>query len=410
MNTKLFLVAALAAMSFNSYGQVLLFEDFDSDKPSGLTANQLIHYATAPVGTLTGLASGRTITGCTTASGGWYTGNSGVASGRTITYNTTSLAYSAFLSVAGSTTTNLRASTTSSLPLSAIGSSFNPVLTDNTDLITWEFAIRLNRTGGGSTLANSFKAGASPAYAGGLIVATDAVDNQPISTQTTTSGYMVLYHGVAPDGTTVTGNAISLVSFTGGLNENTKYVKLATVEGLETTGNYSSVILTYDPKYDSWALKVRNDAATGINLQDPEVSNTKSYVNATKDPVIDNTYTGLTMTNMMMYFNFSGTNACILDKLRVRKGAVPEVPVLSVAKNEIEGLKVYPNPVVDGKLFIGSNSSEAKKVTIYSVLGKEVLNKEVSSDFVDVSNIAAGVYILKIAQEGKTSTVKIAIK
>ncbi|WP_366186048.1 T9SS type A sorting domain-containing protein [Flavobacterium ovatum] len=100
-------------------------------------------------------------------------------------------------------------------------------------------------------------------------------------------------------------------------------------------------------------------------------------------------------------FNYS-------DEITAKDASLAE-PTLRVAKNDIKGLNVYPNPVKDGKLFINTDSGDAKKVAIYNILGKQVLSKEVASGQVDVSSLNKGVYVLKITEAGKTSTRKIVI-
>lgn len=82
---------------------------------------------------------------------------------------------------------------------------------------------------------------------------------------------------------------------------------------------------------------------------------------------------------------------------------------LGVNQNSIEGLKVYPNPVVDGKLYINTTANVSKAVAIYDVLGKQVVNTT-TENIVNVSNLNAGVYILKVTEEGKTATRKLVIK
>ncbi|QBN19575.1 T9SS type A sorting domain-containing protein [Flavobacterium nackdongense] len=84
--------------------------------------------------------------------------------------------------------------------------------------------------------------------------------------------------------------------------------------------------------------------------------------------------------------------------------------VLGLKKNAIEGLNMYPNPVAKGTLYITSNSSEAKSVTIYDVLGKQVLNAKTANGAVNVSNLKAGSYIAKITEDGKTDTKKLIIQ
>jgi len=83
---------------------------------------------------------------------------------------------------------------------------------------------------------------------------------------------------------------------------------------------------------------------------------------------------------------------------------------LSVKQNSISGLNVYPNPVTDGNLYITSDSSEAKTVAVYDILGKQVLNAKTSNNAVNVSSLKGGSYIVKITEEGKTDTRKLIIQ
>jgi hypothetical protein len=77
---------------------------------------------------------------------------------------------------------------------------------------------------------------------------------------------------------------------------------------------------------------------------------------------------------------------------------------------DIAGLKVYPNPVKGGNLYITSNSNETKAVAIYNVLGKQVLTANVNDAPINVAHLSAGVYIVKITEAGKTATKKLVIE
>ncbi|WP_374401491.1 T9SS type A sorting domain-containing protein [Flavobacterium sp.] len=76
----------------------------------------------------------------------------------------------------------------------------------------------------------------------------------------------------------------------------------------------------------------------------------------------------------------------------------------------IEGLTMYPNPLKGNTLFITSTANAEMNVKIYNVLGKEVLSTKVNNTSVDVSNLASGVYMVKITEEGKTATRKLVIQ
>jgi hypothetical protein len=83
---------------------------------------------------------------------------------------------------------------------------------------------------------------------------------------------------------------------------------------------------------------------------------------------------------------------------------------LGVKQNTITGLNMYPNPVSNGTLFITSNSGEAKSVSVYDLLGKQVLNSKTSNNALNVSTLKSGSYIIKITEDGKTDTKKLIIQ
>ena len=86
------------------------------------------------------------------------------------------------------------------------------------------------------------------------------------------------------------------------------------------------------------------------------------------------------------------------------------ITTLAVNQNSISGLNIHPNPVTNGTLFITSNSNEAKSVTVYDLLGKQVLKAKTSNNAVNVSNLKGGAYIVKITEDGKTDTKKLIIQ
>ena len=97
-----------------------------------------------------------------------------------------------------------------------------------------------------------------------------------------------------------------------------------------------------------------------------------------------------------------------IDDLRV---ATTIAGLLAVQQNEkIAGLKVYPNPVTNGNLFITSDSNAAKQVVVYDILGKQVINATVTNQPLNVSNLNSGVYMVKITESGKTATRKLVIQ
>ena len=78
---------------------------------------------------------------------------------------------------------------------------------------------------------------------------------------------------------------------------------------------------------------------------------------------------------------------------------------------DLSSLKVYPNPVTNGKLYISSPSSSQKQVSIYSILGQKVLEAKTTNNAeINVSKLAKGNYILKITEDGKSEAKKLIVQ
>lgn len=101
------------------------------------------------------------------------------------------------------------------------------------------------------------------------------------------------------------------------------------------------------------------------------------------------------------------TPTIVVDELRI--DTTPNFN-LGVAQNSISGLKLYPNPVSNGTLFIETAANAEKTIAVYDVLGKNVLNASTTENAVNVSSLRAGIYVVKITEEGKTATRKLVIK
>jgi hypothetical protein len=84
--------------------------------------------------------------------------------------------------------------------------------------------------------------------------------------------------------------------------------------------------------------------------------------------------------------------------------------VAGVKQNEIENLKLYPNPLTGNLLNIASAGNAAKTVAIFDITGKQVLNTTTANGTVNTGNLTAGVYIVKVTEEGKTATKKLIVR
>lgn len=71
---------------------------------------------------------------------------------------------------------------------------------------------------------------------------------------------------------------------------------------------------------------------------------------------------------------------------------------------------LFPNPTNTGFVNITTTSNEAINVTVFDILGKQVISQTINNNSLSVSNLNAGVYILKLNQNGATTTKKLVIK
>lgn len=105
------------------------------------------------------------------------------------------------------------------------------------------------------------------------------------------------------------------------------------------------------------------------------------------------------------YNTGSGSGAIYYDNFSVIDNSTS-----SVRSNDISGLNIYPNPVTGNTLYVTSFNSVDKSVAIFDVLGKQVINTTTINGAVNVANLNAGVYIVKVTEEGKTATRKLVVK
>ncbi len=80
---------------------------------------------------------------------------------------------------------------------------------------------------------------------------------------------------------------------------------------------------------------------------------------------------------------------------------------LGTNENTISGLNVFVN---NKNLFVTSDSSSDKQVLVYDITGKQVLNTTTDGQGISVSELASGVYVVKVNEEGKTATKKLVIR
>ena len=81
-------------------------------------------------------------------------------------------------------------------------------------------------------------------------------------------------------------------------------------------------------------------------------------------------------------------------------------------ENTLDKVQIYPNPVTSGRIYINVETNTTKSIELYDMLGKRILSTEMNGyqKELNVSNLKAGVYILKLSEKNNNVTRKIVIK
>lgn len=114
-------------------------------------------------------------------------------------------------------------------------------------------------------------------------------------------------------------------------------------------------------------------------------------------------------------WTFSGANA--LDGETLNSTAVTPYPMaiytndsLSTEDFTTANFLIYPNPTNTGFVNIATTSNEVLSVTVFDILGKQVISQTINNNRLNLSNLNTGVYILKLNQNGAIITKKLVIK
>ncbi|MBD3891498.1 T9SS type A sorting domain-containing protein [Olleya marilimosa] len=143
----------------------------------------------------------------------------------------------------------------------------------------------------------------------------------------------------------------------------------------------------------------------GTNWTNVATVNDASLLNAS-DWV---TFSGVindTSDNIKVRFTSNGTT----ERIMVDNFTWNDASTLSTTSFKQSEFSVFPNPTSNGFVNIKTANNQPVAVVAYDVLGKQVLNTKLTTSRLNVSNLKAGVYILKLTQNGATTTKKLVIE
>jgi len=211
----------------------------------------------------------------------------------------------------------------------------------------------------------------------------------------TATGTGIKWYSVATGGTQLAGTTV----LTAGT-----YYATQTVNACESTT--TPVTVTLNPASATPTGAGTQNFTVGQTIADLQVT-TATGATVTWYTLSGTVFTEVPVTTVLTddttYYVAQDTNGCESAKLPVVVNQV-----LSTQDFSLKGLKVYPNPSSD--VVTVSHASALSNVLLINMLGQEVASKKATDNSVqvNVSQLTAGTYILKVtAADGGTATVKV---
>ena len=224
--------------------------------------------------------------------------------------------------------------------------------------------------------------------------------------------------GALSSGSTVPAFGVNFVNNTG--NQITEFNLTAIVEQWRSGDNVINESMAFSYSVDAtslnsgtWTTVTALDAneilttTTAAALTDGNLSANQSSLGSTVNISATPCLNGGTLWLRWVDSNAAGADCLLaIDNLIFKATS----NVLTNKISTISGLNIYPNPVSGSILNIETAANAAKAVSIFDVLGKQVLNVATDNTTVNVGNLNAGVYIVKITEDGKTATRKLVVR
>lgn len=87
-----------------------------------------------------------------------------------------------------------------------------------------------------------------------------------------------------------------------------------------------------------------------------------------------------------------------------------KLPAIDEKNQESSNFTLYPNPAIDGIVYIKTLNNRSKDVTVYDVFGKIVLQDRISTNMLNIGRLSPGVYVIQVIENNKTMTRKLVVK
>jgi hypothetical protein len=245
-------------------------------------------------------------------------------------------------------------------PFTSVAPGLNPILTNNTNLITWSVNMRVSRA-----MSSSSNTYSDNSYYLAVVLCSSNADLIS-GTNSNTDGYALILQRSLDNPTSINPGAVRLVKFHNGIGSSAAgssvSAALLSTPALNsgavasaTAPNNVSIKVVYNPNFDSWQLFYREDPTTApITFADPSIGTFTSAGTA----VVDATYTSTPMTHFGFLGSFStstsASNQFQLDNFKIQLDTPPAyTPPPTVEKRQAFNSTI--NPTVANLIATGTN-------------------------------------------------------
>jgi len=227
------------------------------------------------------------------------------------------------------------------------------------------------------------------------------------ATTSTTGGYIAGFvQGTTSNfGATLWINKVSESTFNIGVNPRTTAANTVYSSTTYNTNTTYLIVISYT-LVDGTA----NDIVK-IWINPSSLGSTEPAATATAT----NTGADLTSVGRLLIRQGSATDTpnVELDEFRIGTTWADVTPQATASANDnaIAGLKIYPNPNAGNTLYVTSDLIGDKSVVIFDVLGKQIVTvSNITDNGINIGNLKAGIYMVKVSQDGKSATRKLVVQ
>nr|WP_321221809.1 T9SS type A sorting domain-containing protein [uncultured Psychroserpens sp.] len=199
-----------------------------------------------------------------------------------------------------------------------------------------------------------------------------------------------------------------------------QFVPVADLAGASSTGNTitpevvtAAQFLAAGESYESELIQI-----TGVMFEDTGLfANNTNYniadgadVTIARVSFADENLVGANIPTTMS--SVIGLGAEFNGTYQVLPRYVDDVAGATLSLDDVNAntFSVYPNPTSTGFVNVVGTNDDDISVSVYDILGKQVINETLTNNRINVSALNAGVYIVKISQNDASVTKKLVIK